>query len=130
MKAPAFTQIRPEEPVLSRVERNVATTLEAHASLLNGGLTLEDNTKGVLLPQRDVEAPLTSPLQFSMGKGTVEPLCLALVYLRAADGTRYSGGVLKWRWGVVQGIGQLTLQALPSEVDTGTYTMQLFAVGA
>jgi hypothetical protein len=127
VKAPAFTQIRPEEQTLSRVERNVATTLGAHAALLNGGLGL-DNARGVLL-EREVVAPLSEPVAFSLGKGAGEPVSLALVSLKSASGTRYSGGPLKWSWSTTQGIGQLLLLALPAEVDAGAYSLSLFVVG-
>lgn len=128
MRAPLFQQVRPQEPVLARVERNVASTLELFAQLLNQGLTLGDNARGTLLTTTLV-APLASPLEFAMGRGAQEPHCVSLVCLRGVSGTRYSGGVVQWSWSAEQGIGRLLVHAISSEVAAGTYEAEFFAVG-
>ena len=127
MRPPAFPQIRPSEPVLSRVERNVASTLEQYAQLLNQGLTLGDNARGRLLTAT-LTAPLTAALEFTLGKGAAEPHAVLLVSLKHEDGTRYSGGLLRWSWGTKQSIGQVLVHELPAEVSAGTYQAVLFAV--
>lgn len=128
MRAPAFPQVRPPEQVLSRVERNVASTLEQYAQLLNQGLTLADNARGKVLTA-SLTAPLAQDLEFTLGKGVAEPVAVLLLSLRGVDGTRYSGGVVKWSWSERQSIGRLLVQALSSEVGAGTYEAVFFAVG-
>jgi hypothetical protein len=110
------------------VERNVASTLELYAQLLNQGLTLGDNARGKLLTT-GLTAPLVVDLEFILGKGAPEPLSVALVSLRGVDGTRYSGGVVRWSWSVRQSIGRLLIHALSSDVAAGTYEAVFFAVG-
>lgn len=128
MRPPAFPQIRPQEQVLARVERNVASTLEQYAQLLNRGLTLGDNARGALLTATLV-VPLAQPAEFNLGKGAQEPLCVLLVSLRGEDGSRFSGGLVKWSWDTRQTIGHLLVHALSPDIDAGTYEATLFAVG-
>lgn len=114
--------------MLSRVERNVAATLEQYAQLVNGGLTLGDNAKGVLLTAT-LTAPLVADLEFSLGKGGVEPAAVLLVLLRKSDGVRYSGGLVKWSWSATQSIGHLRVHALSSDVAAGSYEATFFVAG-
>jgi hypothetical protein len=129
VKAPSFTQIRPTEENLARVERNTATTLGQYAQLLNGGLTLKDNAAGRVLPEREVVVPLSAPLEFTLGKGAAEPVAVALLCAEDSDGMRLSGGCLSWSWSTEQTIGKVTIQSLPSDVPPGTYTAVFFVVG-
>lgn len=127
MRSPTFQLIRPQEQVLSRVERNVASALEQYAQLLDQGLTLSDNARGKVLTA-SLTAPLAQDLEFTLGKGISEPSAVLLVSLRGAGGARYSGGVVRWSWSERQSIGRLLVHALSSEVGAGTYEAVFFAV--